>query len=355
MTYHQRQKTWMSPKRRFLSGVFGGRVDRPPVGNVVSIATQELMELTDAWFPEAHLNPETMARLAAGGHEVLGYDTVAPYFSVVHEAAALGCEIDWGSPDMMPAVKTHPWSSADDYCLPPDFLEQPAISCLLSALSKLHREYSDRVSVVGKAFGPWTLGYQVYGLQDFLIKVILDPDDIRRLLDRLMEVTILFAKAQFEAGADVVCIPDHATGDLVSPETYRDFLLPVHQRLTAEIGGPLVLHCCGHTLDRVAYFTEAGWDCYHIESAVDARKASRIVGNRMSLMGNINNPSTLLFGTPEEVKGECIYAWEAGFEILSPECAVPLQTPNANLKAIADVAKELGPRDPMYAAPGGSD
>ena len=352
MDHRNRQEIWMSPKTRFLSGVLGGRVDRPPVGNVVSIATQELMQATDAWFPKAHLDPVTMARLAAGGHEILGYDTVQPYFSVILEAAALGCEIDWGGPDMMPASKTHPWATASDYHLPPDFLEHPATSGLLKTLDILHREYGDHVAVVGKAFGPWTLGYEVYGLQEFLIKLILDPDDIRCLLNRLMEVTILFARAQFEAGADVVCIPDHVTGDLVSPQTYVDFLLPVHQELTKAIGGPIVLHCCGDTLDRVAYFAEAGWDCYHIESAVDARKAKSIVGSRMSLMGNINNPSTLLLGTPEEVRQECIYAWEAGFEILSPECAVPLQTPNANLKAIADVAKELGPREPVYVTPG---
>ncbi len=331
----------MSPKTRLLSGVFGGRVDRAPVGSPVSVATKELMAQTEAWFPEAHWNPQTMARLASGGHEILGFDCVMPVFSVVQEAAALGCEIDWGGPDKMPAAKTHPWSSADDFHLPGDFLAHPATRCVLEALSILHHEYSDRVAVVGKAFGPWTLGYEVYGLQEFLIKTILDPDDIRRLLDRLKQVTILFARAQFEAGADVLCIPDHVTGSLVSPQMYRDYLLPVHQEITQAIGGPIVLHCCGDTLDRVAYFVEAGWDAYHIESAVDARSAKEIVGSRMSLWGNINNSGTLLLGTPEEVKAEARYAWEAGFEVIGPECAVPLATPNANLKAIAEVAQEL--------------
>jgi [methyl-Co(III) methanol-specific corrinoid protein]:coenzyme M methyltransferase len=342
MTYTKGKQHGMSPRSRFLSGIFGGRVDRPPVGNVVSIATQELMEATDAWFPEAHLDAETMARLAAGGHELLGFDTVEPYFSVVQEAAALGCEIDWGGPDTMPASVTHPWSTASDYELPPDFLDHPAIDCLLQAIAILRDRYQGRVAVVGKAFGPWTLGYEVYGLSEFLIKVILDPDDIRALIDCLAEVTICFAEAQFAAGADVVCIPDHVTGDLVGPDTYRDFLLPVHQRITADLGGPLILHCCGNTADRVAYFAEAGWECYHIESAVDPREARDIVGDRMSLMGNINNPETLLLGTPAEVKRACRDVWEAGYQILSPECAVPLQTPNANLKAIVDAAVELG-------------
>ena len=36
------------------------------------------------------------ARLAAAGCTVLGFDNVMPLFSVWHESAALGCEVDWG-------------------------------------------------------------------------------------------------------------------------------------------------------------------------------------------------------------------------------------------------------------------
>lgn len=352
---YRRREAWMSPKRRFLSGLFGGRVDRPPVGNPTSVATKELMEMTGAFFPQAHLDPEKMARLAAGGYEILGYDSIMPVFSVQQEAAALGCEIDWGNPDMMPEAKTHPWCNADEVHIPPDFLEHPATACVLEALSILRYEYGDRVVIVGKVFGPWTLAYHVCGVQEFLIKIILDPDDVRRFLDRLKEVTILFGKAQIEAGADVLCLPDHVTGDLVSAETYRHFLLPVHRELTQEIGCPLILHCCGNTLDRLDYFVAAGFDCYHFESAVDARRAKETVGNQMSLIGNINNPETLLSSQPEEVKKEALYTWEAGVEILAPECAVPTATPNANLAAIADLARELGCGEREHLGPGGSN
>jgi len=56
----------LSPKRRFLSALFGGRRgDRPPVGNPTSIVTLELMEKTGIYFPQAHLDPMQMAELAA--------------------------------------------------------------------------------------------------------------------------------------------------------------------------------------------------------------------------------------------------------------------------------------------------
>src|SRR5690554_5205698 len=105
---------WMGPKRRFLSGLFGGRTDMVPVANPTSLATVELQEATEAFFPEAHLDAEKMARLAAGGHEILGYDTVMPYFSVEQEAAALGCDINWGAPDQMPVETNHPFATPED-------------------------------------------------------------------------------------------------------------------------------------------------------------------------------------------------------------------------------------------------
>ncbi|MHB0859517.1 MAG: MtaA/CmuA family methyltransferase [Anaerolineae bacterium] len=331
----------MSPKRRFLSGLFGGRVDQAPVGSPTSVATLELMAATRASFPEAHTNAQVMADLAAGGHTVLGYDCIMPVFSVVQEAAALGCTIDWGTLDRMPTVRSHPWRRAADVRVPADLLDHPALTCVLEALRILRRTYGDRVALVGKAFGPWSLALHLVGMETFLIGLLEEPADTRRLLDRLAEVTVRFGKAQVEAGADALCIPDHVTGNLVGAATYRDFVLPIHRSLTQVLGAPSILHCCGNTLDRITYFCAAGFDCYHFESAVDAREAVEIVAGRMSLMGNVNNPTTLLQGTPEDVRHQVTEAWEAGVQILGPECAVPLTTHNANLRAITDQAAEL--------------
>ncbi|HCK40147.1 MAG TPA: MtaA/CmuA family methyltransferase, partial [Planctomycetaceae bacterium] len=40
----------------------------------------------------------------------------------------------------------------------------------------------------------------------------------------MKEATIQYGRAQIDAGADAVTIPDHATGDLVSGEYYDRFL-----------------------------------------------------------------------------------------------------------------------------------
>lgn len=327
-----------SPKRRFLTALLGGRAERVPVGNVVSIVTTELMATAGAWFPDAHLDAATMARLAAAGHDVLDYDTVMPVFSVVQAAAALGCRVDWGGPTMMPTVRSHPFAATDAMRLPAGWMDAPSIRVVLEALTLLRRRLGDRVVIVGKAMGPWTLSYHMLGMEEFLVSTLQDPGRARRSLQVLRQVTLEFARAQMQAGADIVCIADHATGQTVSPWAYRDLLLPVHQSLTADLGCPTVLHCCGNTTDRLAYFVEAGFDCYHFESEVPASDAVRAMAGRMTVMGNINNPRTLLAGTPEDVAQACRRAIAAGVHILAPECAVPLGTPLRNLRALVEAA-----------------
>jgi len=330
-----------TPKRRFLSGLFGGRkIGRISVANPTSIVSVELMEKTGVYLPEAHLDPAKMAELAAAGYEILGFDSIMPEFSVQQEAEALGCVVDWGSPTMMPDAKTHPAMEADQVKIPENLLEKPSIQVVLRALEILRRNYGDHVALIGKVMGPWTLSYHLAGVQEFLLWILTDPDKVRAFLNRLKEVTITFAKAQLRAGADVVVVADHATGDLVSPKAYQDFLLPVHQEINQRIGGPTVLHLCGNCSDRLRLFVEAGFDGYHFEWQVDAKMAVQVVNHEMSLVGNVANKDVLFGGTPEDVYKQARYSIEAGIDILAPECAVPLQTPIANLKAIVRAAKE---------------
>lgn len=330
----------MTPRRRLLSGIFGGRTDRPPVGTITSVATVEQMATSGAFFPDVHMDAEKTARLAACAYEDLGYDVIVSYFSIVPEAAALGCEIDWGTVDTMPSVRSHPWSDPDEVRIPADFLDQQSIRVVLDAIRILRKKYGHQVAIVGKALGPWTLAYHVHGLQRFLIATIDEPDKVRAFLDRLKEVTVLFAIAQIQAGADLICLGDHATGDLVGPWVYRDYLVSIHKELTQRLGCPTVLHLCGNTLDRIEYICEEGFDCFHFDSKVDARAAVEKVAGRISLMGNINNVEVLQNGTPAQVAEHTRYVMEAGVQVIGPECAVPLRTPNENLKMIANAVRE---------------
>ncbi|MFH1349900.1 MAG: MtaA/CmuA family methyltransferase [Pseudomonadota bacterium] len=325
-----------TPYNLVMSALFNGRKGRrPPAGNPTSIVCHGLMDACGLSFPQAHLDPQAMADLAMAGHEIAGFDTVMPEFSVHQESAALGCHVIWGHRDMMPDAKSWPHEDFSDIQVPENLLEKPSMKVVLDALSILRRHLGGRVAIVGKVMGPWTLSYHMAGVENFLRRVGRgEKDKVNKMLRQLMPVTISFARAQFQAGADIVVLADHATGDLIGPYHYEEYLLPIHREITEQIEGPLILHVCGDCRDRIELFADAGFDAYHFEWQVDAKYAVEKVGDHISLVGCVNNPDTLFLGTPDDVYRQARYAIQAGVNIIGPECAIPLPTPLENLKAI---------------------
>ncbi len=310
-------------------------------GPGTSIVSMELMDYVGVEFPEAHLDSEKMTSLAEAGHTVYGFDVVMPLFSVWHESAALGCPVDWGKKDVMPDCRVAIWQDDSDIRIPQDFLKNPGCKIPLESIKMLKKRLGNDASVCGKVFGPWTLGYHVFGVQEFLINTLIKPDMIKRAMEKLKHVTLTFARAQLDAGADCLLLADHATRDLCSPQAYQNFLQEIHSELVRTIPCLLILHICGDTSDRMGMIAETGIACFHWDTKLgDAEKARSLAGERMSLMGGINNIEILRNGTEQDIEKAAQESINAGIDIIAPECAVPLDTPQKNLEILGKYVKK---------------
>jgi [methyl-Co(III) methanol-specific corrinoid protein]:coenzyme M methyltransferase len=166
-----------------------------------------------------------------------------------------------------------------------------------------------------------------------------DRDMVKRGLERLKEVSVLFGQAQIAAGADVLTFPDHATGDLVSGDYYREFLMELHQEMAERLEVPVILHICGNTLDRLDYIAQTGMASFHFDSKNDPQEAMDIAAGRIGLVGNINNPELLYAGEPADVRKAVYKCMDAGVNMIAPECAIPLATKLQNLLEIPRAVK----------------
>ncbi|UCF97538.1 MAG: hypothetical protein JSV89_20550 [Spirochaetaceae bacterium] len=332
----------MKPREIFLRALKRQEVPRPAVGSATSIVTMDLMDATGVSFPEAHLDAARMAELAAAGHTIIGFDNVMPLFSVWHESAALGCPVEWGERSRMPDCRGGICVIEEEIKIPTDLLTREGCRVPLEAIRLLRRRFGDEVAILGKVFGPWTLGYHLFGVEEFLVNTLLKPTAVRRAIDTLKEVAVLFGRAQIDAGADALCLGDHATRDLCSPEAYRDFLQAVHGELNERIPCPLILHICGDTADRLPYIRETGIDCFHYDSRVPDTAARRLAGQRLALMGGTGNIAVIRNGGEEEVVRDVESKLAGNIDILGPECAVPLDAPFGNLKLLSETVKNVG-------------
>lgn len=332
----------MQPREIFLAKLARKPAPRAGIGSATSVVTTDLMDEVKVAFPHAHLNAKSMAQLAVAGHSILGFDNVMPLFSVWHESAALGCQVDWGNKSQWPDGKPM-YSSIDDAInVPANLLKQPSCAVPLKALQLLQRMLNNKAAVVGKVFGPWTLGYHLFGVEEFLMATILNPDAVKRAIQKLVEVTVTFANAQIDCGAEAITLGDHCTRDLCSPETYRDFLFEIHQELQQRIHCPVILHICGNTADRLQYIRETKLACFHFDSKVPAAEARRLAGENLALMGGTSNIDIVRNGTPESIAKDIAEKLHVGIDIVGPECAVPLDAPYKNLRTIVEAAKKPG-------------
>jgi len=332
----------MTSRQRVLAALARQPVDRTPVCNPTSVATVELMDLVGSYFPDANREPEKMARLAATGYTELGFDTIMPVFSIIQESSALGCRMQWESKDNWPTVRMNEpiWAEPEDIKIPSNLLTCPDTRCVLDAIRILRREFGDEVAIVGKTMGPWSLGYHCFGVEKFLLMSLDDPGKTKVCLDKMKQATIEFGRAQIDAGADALTLPDHATGDLVSSDYYERFLREMHTEFVDQIPIPLILHICGRTVDRMDYIAQTGMAAFHYDSKNEPVESMEVVADRIALVGNINNPETLYSKGPEEVAAEVRKNLNANVRLVGPECAIPLQTPIENLKVIPETVRQ---------------
>ncbi len=222
----------MTGKERVLAALAGKEFDRYPAVSFTSVATKEQMKRVKASFPEAHTDASKMAALAAAGNELLGFDTVSPYFSILLEAAALGAKIDWGNDTLSPYVVEVPFKSLADIKIPPDVLERNELQQLLKCIRILKKRVGRETAIIGKVMGPWTLAYHLYGVEKLMLDMILEPERTKEVIEAISGMSLAFAKAQFEAGIDALTWAEHVTRDLVSAKLYQEFVYPVHCNLS---------------------------------------------------------------------------------------------------------------------------
>jgi [methyl-Co(III) methanol-specific corrinoid protein]:coenzyme M methyltransferase len=333
----------MSPKERVMAIFNRQETDKAVVINPTSVLTLDSMKELGLSCPDVHLDADKMAAAAAMGHELCGFDSVMPKFSVVHSAAALGAEVDWNSGDAMPVIRKHPITDPEQFKMPANFLDHPAAKVVLDAIRLLKKRYGDKIAIIGKVFGPWTTAYNMCGTQEFLIETAQDPEKAARYLEVFTPPPVMYAEAQFEAGADIILWGDHVSGDLCSPRTYAEFLLPVHRKIHSSLlkkKGPVILHACGRTADRMHYFAESGFEAFHFDSRNSTKEMLDKAGGKILLTGGITNNGVLFGGTSEQVRTQVRQLLEDGIKLISPECAIPLKTSNENLKMIKRTVDE---------------
>jgi MtaA/CmuA family methyltransferase len=175
------------------------------------------------------------------------------------------------------------------------------------------------------------------GVGVVLVDLFDNREWLSELLEHVVEVEIAFARAQIQAGADIIGLGD-AVASQISPRMYREFALPYEKRIFAavhEMGALARLHICGNTSHILEDMLQSGADIIDLDWMVDFQQAAALFNGRAAVCGNFDPVAVMLQGEPDEVYRSVQHCLRADprYVISAAGCEIPDGTPHANIMA----------------------
>jgi len=328
-----------------LRAARGERTERPPVW-LMRQAGRHIPEYREIRaehsFREAVTTPEVAAEITLLPWEYYEPDGVVMFSDILTVLEPLGFSYHVES-GVGPIVE-NPVQGPDDVGRSHGDVGEE-LDYVGALLDRLDAEVGDETALIGFAGGPFTLAsYAVAGEPSRTHMPLRrlraqHPGAFRALLSSFADVVREYLAFQIDHGADVVPLFDTYAGAL-TPADYREFLLPLHQQILADLSVPSIVFV-RRMNGRLDLLAETGADVVGLDWTVDIGRARERLGGQ-PVQGNLD-PSAL-FGEPPVVRErtrEIIEAAGPAGHILNLGHGVDKDTPVESVRAFVETAKSI--------------
>lgn len=274
------------------------------------------------------------------------FDYVSVISDPAREAADCGATVKY-FPDQPPAIDETRARLADKASLAsleiPDPLGGGRMTDRVKGVALLKQQVGDGKLIEGWIEGPCAESADLRGINTLMTDFYDDPGFVRNLFEFVLEMELRFARAQMEAGADLIGVGD-AAASLVGPAIYEEFVWPYEKRMVDglhALGARVRLHICGNTRRILHSMGRLGCEIVDIDYMVPLAEARKQMGPAQVLLGNMDPVRALRDGAPESVTAAIAGCHrEAGPRyIVGAGCEVPRDTPKDNVRALSQYAQ----------------
>jgi MtaA/CmuA family methyltransferase len=337
----------MNGKELTLNHLQSNRVDRLPAMPITMMFAADQIGVR---YRDYAADYRVLAEAQIATSKRFDFDYVSAISDPAREAADLGADIEWFD-DQPPAIIESRALLEDKKKLDrldlPDPLAGGRMQDRVNAVALLKKRIGTDKLVEGWVEGPCAQAADLRGINTLMLDLMDDPDFVLHLFKFVVELELRFARAQIDAGADLIGIGD-AAASLVGPRLYRDYVFPFEKELIQgiqQMGALTRLHVCGRTAKLLPWMTKTGADIIDLDWMVSLADARRHAGPDPVLLGNIDPVAALRNGTPQEVTTQlAICHQEAGPRyIVGAGCEVVRDTPAANVEALVEYARAHPP------------
>ncbi len=220
-------------------------------------------------------------------------------------------------------------------------------------ISRARQATGDKGLVTANTHGSFNILGLFRKLEDVLTDPLNDEGFYREMVAYFLPRLIQRAKKMVEAGADVIEVAGHWTGQ-VGPKTFQKYIFENENRLVKamhEMGALVIYHNCGDAARIMRFYNDLDIDCWGYLTPppyadVILEEALAVLRPTLTLRGNIDQVDFLMKATPQQVKdrvrGVLATVMPRGNWILSTTDFFFDGTPYENIRAFAEAGREFG-------------
>ncbi|GAA0704564.1 MtaA/CmuA family methyltransferase [Paraclostridium ghonii] len=335
----------MNPKERLFKVLSGEKVDRPPCicpGGMMNMIIEDVMDIENVCWPEAHTNPQMMAELTQGMYKNKAFENFGVPFCMTVEAEGMGATVYMGTKNTEPRVTKYPIEYSEEYKKLKNIdVNEGRAKVVLDAI-KILKEKNEDVPIIANLTGPVSLASSLLEPMIFFKEIRKKPQRVHEFMDFVTDNLIVFGKAQLEAGADILTISDPSgTGEILGAKNFNEFAVPYLNKIVDELkkyaNGGTIIHICGRLKSIYKELNSLHSDAISFDSITSVRQVIDNVSNK-AIMGNV---STFALENSDvgSLQTMCNSCLNSGVDILSPACGIGVRTKLDNIKVLLECTK----------------
>lgn len=282
------------------------------------VCVDHCAHISNMKFSDVAADGEKIAQVLLHGFHCYQYDMVLLFLDAYIEAQALGCPVRFTPfPTLLGSRSIDGFDRTNE---------------IIKAAQILMKRI--KVPLFVSIKGPFTLASFLTGMQDFLKMTLKNPKHAKEIIEQALDFQMKYLERLLDIGVNIFIGDPVASATVISPSVFRDFAyepLKVLVTRVRERGCFSGIHICGDTAPLIPILDTLGTDILSIEDIT--------IKSTTLKMGGVST-STILRGSPAEIRAEMEIALQEPRLILSTSCDVPVETNPDNIKKMIGWARE---------------
>ncbi len=328
----------MNSLERYTNCIKGKPIDYLPRIPIVMQFAAEYIGSNYASFASKH---KTLVRANIRCAKDFSFDQLSAISDPYRETHGFGADIECPF-NQVPKCINPPLENSLDLSLlkKPNSYKSERMADRIQAIQLYSKEYKNDYSIMGWIEGPAAESSTLRTVNNFFVDLLLNSSFACELMDICTEVSINFAKAQIESGADTIGIGD-AVASQVSPQVYEKMIQPREKRVIQAIhrmGAFVRLHICGNISHLLEGIADLGVDILDVDHMVSMKEVRKQMREGTVLSGNIDPVEGILRGSPAKIREYILNTYEEVGNpfMINAGCEIPSGTPNENVHALCE-------------------